>query len=70
MTGEERFLQRAGVLADEALSVFWNDGPLPRATSRHEHYEAITRADTLALLELWSLRRGPERPLVFSWIDR
>jgi len=72
VTGQERFLQRSEALADKALLVFWNDGPLPRASSHHAHYEAITRADTLALalLELWSIRLRPDQPLVFSWVDR
>ncbi len=72
MTAENRYLKRADVLADEAVRIFWSDGPLPRASSRHTHYEAITRADTLALalLELWSIHKRPDRPLVFSWVDR
>ena len=71
-TAADRFLKRADVLADEALRVFWSDGPLPRASSRHSHYEAITRAYTLALalLELWSIHGRLDRPLVFLWIDR
>lgn len=72
MTGQERFLRRADLLADEALGIFWKNGALPRASSRHDHYEAITRADTLALalLELWSIHHRSDQPLVFSWIDR
>jgi hypothetical protein len=72
MTGKDQFLLRAEELSDEAMTIFWKDGPLPCASSRHTHYEAITRADTLALalLEVWSIRQRPDLPLVFSWIDR
>jgi len=72
ITGQDRFARRADVLADEAIRLFWQDGPLPRTSSRHDHYEAITRADTpaLVLLELWSIHQRLNHPLVFSWIDR
>ncbi|MBN2272664.1 MAG: hypothetical protein JXN61_18770 [Sedimentisphaerales bacterium] len=72
ITGDQRFLKRATALADESLVLFWDNGPLPRCSSRGDHYEAITRADTLALslLELRSVRKSPYKPLVFSWIDR
>lgn len=71
-TREEKYLRRADELAHRALETFFGEKPLPRASSRSEHYEAITRADTLALslLELWSLRARPDRPLSFGYIDR
>jgi len=72
MTGESRFMDRADALAEQAIRLFWNDGPLPRAATNLDHYEAITRADTLALalLQLWSAHTRPDRPLRVEWIDR
>lgn len=72
MTGESRFLARADALAEQAIRVFWSDSPLPRAATNLDHYEAITRADTLALalLQLWSAHTRSEHPLRVEWIDR
>ena len=69
---EGDFLARSETLADAALAAFFREAKIPRASTQHAHYEAITRADTLvlALLEVWSLRTRPENPLAFSWIDR
>lgn len=43
-----RYLERAMVFADQAVALFWDDGPLPRASSRTDHYETLTRGDLLA----------------------
>ncbi len=71
MTGEQVYLDRADVLARQAIEMFWQDLPLPRASSQHDHYEAITGADNLvvSLLELWSTHTQPD-PLEFAWVDR
>ncbi|MCE5251260.1 hypothetical protein LLG96_13670 [bacterium] len=55
MTGEQRYLDRADVFGRRAVEIFFGDSPLPRASSKHDHYEAITRGDTLVmdLLLLW-----------------
>lgn len=72
LTKDDEFLRRAEVVADTAVRTFYSKAKIPRASTRHTHYEAITRSDTLALalLEMWSQRAQPERPLLFSWIDR
>ena len=72
LTNGQKYLSRANTLADESLNLFWNDGPLPRASSRHDHYEAITRADTLALalVELWAACQTPPRQFALRWADR
>lgn len=57
LTDDTVYLDRADALARQALALFFDAAsPLPRATSAHDHYEAITRADTLmmALLDLWA----------------
>jgi hypothetical protein len=47
-TAQPRYLERARYFGDWALKTFF-DAPLPRASVKSNHYEAITGADTLAL---------------------
>ena len=73
LSGEPRYLERADHFAKLALECLLTDGsPLPRASSRHEHYEAITRADTLmlALLKLWQVQNRPQQKLSLIYCDR
>ena len=72
LTGEERYLERADELGETAVDLFFQGSSLPRASSKHDHYEAITRADSLAmeLLELWSAREDPKVKPQFTWSDR
>jgi hypothetical protein len=48
-TAQQVYLDRARALADFAVKHFFDQGPLPRASLKSNHYEAITGADTLAL---------------------
>jgi len=71
MSDDVRYLQRAEHFADGALGIFFADGScLPKASSQHDHYEAITGGDNLtaALLQLWAARNriALELPLVFN----
>jgi hypothetical protein len=70
LTGQRRYLDRAHHLAGLALDRFFGGSPLPAASSRSDHYEALTRGDTLVmeLLDLWFEvnRPGAEPPLVYS----
>lgn len=45
----------AYTLGQFAVKNFWGDSPLPRASLKSDHYEAMTGADTLAvaLEDLW-----------------
>jgi hypothetical protein len=73
LTGDALYLERANHFAQRSLRIFFtNDSPLPRASSRHEHYEAITRADTLmmAFLGLWTLQNRPDLDLSQVYCDR
>lgn len=72
LTGDTAYLARADKFAQIAVEVFWKDSPLPRASSKHDHYEAITRADTLAmvLLDLWATQANPHLNLDLAWTDR
>jgi hypothetical protein len=43
LTSDAKYLDRAQFFARMGVKIFLNDGsPLPRATNRHAHYEAIT----------------------------
>lgn len=70
ITGNHRFLQRAEELGNMAIDIFFGKNPLPRASTKHEHYEAITRGDTLImeLLRLYLAVKGRpvETELVYS----
>jgi len=72
LTGEVRYLDRADFFARRALDLFLDKGPLPRASTMNDHYEAITRADTLmmALLDLWAVRHGRADACPFICCDR
>ncbi len=73
MTGEGKYLDRAEELAGRAEDLFLTDGcPLPKATHVHEHYEAVTGADTLmmAMLELWAARQKPPVKVTLEFTDR
>ena len=48
-TAQQIYLDRARAFADFAVKHFFDQGPLPRASLKSTHYEAITGADTLAL---------------------
>ena len=72
LTGEAGYLDRADHFARMAMRLFLADSPLPRASTRNGHYEAITRADTLmmALLKLWQVRTRPRLKLNMVYSDR
>ena len=53
-TGNKRYLQRAKQLIDESLAALMDESsPLPKASTKSEHYEAITGADGLMNNVLW-----------------
>ncbi len=55
ITSDEIYLTRAHHFAQMALDMFFDESsPLPKASSKHRHYEAITRADNL-MMELLRL---------------
>jgi len=72
-TGRSKYLDRADHFARLALSMLFDGtSPLPKASSRHGHYEAITRGDTLmmALLKLWQVRSRPTLKVDLVYCDR
>ncbi len=73
LTGEARYLTRAEYFATMAIGMFLDDAsPLPKASTKNDHYEAITRADTLmmALLKLWQVRNKPDAKIRLLYSDR
>ena len=48
-TAQQKYLDRGRELADFAVKHFFDQGPLPRASLKSNHYDATTGADTLAL---------------------
>jgi len=73
ITGETKYLNRADYFARLAVSSFLSDAsPLPMASSRHDHYEAITRADTMmmAFLKLWVVQHRHELNSKLIFNDR
>ncbi len=73
ITGRKRYLDSAHRYAGLAVETFVGDGsPLPKATSRHDHYEAITLGDTMmmALVQLWAIENRPGQPVRLVYCDR
>ena len=73
LTGEKQYLERADYYAQRALQLFFDhSSPLPKATSKHDHYEAVTGGDTLmmALLKLWAMQNRPDLKLHLIYSDR
>lgn len=58
-TGETKYLERAEAFGRIAEQLFLDGNPLPKATSSHDFYEAITGGDEL-MLSLWRLSRAPK----------
>jgi hypothetical protein len=75
LTGESTYLDAAGRFAQKGVELFFDDGcPLPKASHAHahDHYEAVTNADTLmmALLRLSQVEDEPSRKPELSFTDR
>ncbi|MFA8020255.1 hypothetical protein [Bremerella cremea] len=73
ITQEERYLDRARKLADEAIAVFWDESkPLPRASSRTGYYDVVSGSDTLllALLAVHEELNNPQTIIEFSDLVR
>ena len=72
LSGDKQFLDRADRFAQLGSKRFLDLSPLPRVAAGFEHYEAITRGDTMmmALLKLWQLQNHPEIKLRLIYTDR
>jgi hypothetical protein len=72
LSGDKKFLERADKFADIGIKTFLDLSPMPRVAAGFEHYEAITRSDTMmmALLQLWQAQNHPEIKLNLIYTDR
>ncbi len=73
LTGDKKYLERADYYAGRAVALFFDkDSAIPKATSKHDHYEAVTGSDTLimSLLRLWVIKNRPELKLRLIHCDR
>lgn len=73
LSGQPVYLERAKDIARIATDKFLDEhSALPKASSHHAHYEAITRADTMmmALLRLWVLTHRPDLDINLTITDR
>ena len=64
LTGQDYYLKSAEYFGQRAVEIFLDDSsPLPKASSKHTHYETITGGDDLmmALLELWVAQNQPKK---------
>jgi hypothetical protein len=71
-TGKEKYLARARQLAKLAVETFWQDNPLPRASTKTDHYESVTAPDSLALalLEVYAMDHHLPVRIPANTIDR
>jgi hypothetical protein len=72
LTEQQKYLDDAERLAFLATITFWQDKPLPRASSKTGHYEAITGGDSLALalLQLHAVQHQLSVEIPANTIDR
>ncbi|MHC4752756.1 MAG: hypothetical protein ACYTFW_23155, partial [Planctomycetota bacterium] len=49
LSGDKKFLERADKFANIGIKTFLDLSPLPRVAAGFEHYEAITRSDTMMM---------------------
>lgn len=73
ITRDNRFLEKAEEFASLGYELFLDDtSPLPKATTKFDHYEAVTGADSLmmALLELWARKNQINKDLELTWTSR
>ena len=72
LTGDRKYLNRADHFALWSIQIFVDDSPLPRASHRNDHYEAVTGGDAMmmAILELWAVKAGRRDEVELVWVDR
>ena len=73
LTDQQKYIERAEYFGRQAVDIFMDtDSPLPKASSEHDHYEAITGGDDLmmALLKLWVTKERPGAKLAWRYNSR
>ncbi len=71
-SGDKKYLDRADHFAQMGIEKFLDIPPLPRVAVGFDHYEAITRSDTMmmGLLKLWQIHNKPDMDLELIYTDR
>jgi len=69
---DKKYLDRADYFAKLGMTNFLDISPMPRVAAGFEHYEAITRSDTMmmSLLRLWQLQNKPQTNIRLIYTDR
>ena len=73
LTGQQEYIERADYFGRQAVEIFMDENsPLPKASSEHDHYEAITGGDDLmmALLKLWVTKERASVKLSWQYNNR
>ncbi|MHC4867135.1 MAG: hypothetical protein ACYTEX_23900, partial [Planctomycetota bacterium] len=73
LTDQQKYIERADYFGRQAVEIFMDENsPLPKASSEHDHYEAITGGDDLmmALLRLWVTKERPGAKLAWRYNNR
>jgi len=72
LSADKRYLDRADYFAALGMAKFLDISPVPRAAVGFDHYEAITRGDTMmmALLKLWHTHNNVRVSLDLVYPDR
>jgi hypothetical protein len=73
LSGDKKYLSAAHRFARQSSELLMDDeSPLPKASSKHHHYEAITLPDTLmlAFLKLWCMQEKPQVAAMLIPTDR
>ncbi len=73
LTARQAYYERARHFADKGVHLYWSSAsPLPKADPGCDHYENITRADTLAytLLQIYAIDNSFAFKIPISDIDR
>jgi hypothetical protein len=72
VSGEKKYLDWARKLARQAVEIYWQNNPLPKASVKTDHYETLTGADSLALslLEVATVDTPAAEHVPSNTIDR
>lgn len=73
LTDQQKYIERADYFGRQAVEIFMDENsPLPKASSEHDHYEAITGGDDLmmVLLKLWVAKDRPGAKLTWRYNSR
>ncbi|MEX1239640.1 MAG: hypothetical protein WEB30_07980 [Cyclobacteriaceae bacterium] len=72
LTGDIAYFNRAEHFGRIGISMFLGGNALPAASTRHNHFESITREDTfmMAILKLSASKQKKQNDISLVWCDR